>query len=133
MAAPPAILLEPEDNEAFHAMLRKLTQLKRRLSLQTGKPGTPLEEMHAAKVISDLIGNSPTQAKMALAAAQAKVTREELLQGIIELEKAAFDTVTAFEGFATKSDQNSEESVDCLLYTSPSPRDKRQSRMPSSA
>ena len=25
------------------------------------------------------------------------------------------------------------ESADCLLYTSPSPRDKRQSRMPSSA
>ena len=25
------------------------------------------------------------------------------------------------------------ESIDCLLYTSPSPRDKRQSRMPSSA
>ena len=25
------------------------------------------------------------------------------------------------------------ESHDCLLYTSPSPRDKRQSRMPSSA
>ena len=26
-----------------------------------------------------------------------------------------------------------EEAVSCLLYTSPSPRDKRQSRMPSSA
>ena len=26
-----------------------------------------------------------------------------------------------------------EEATDCLLYTSPSPRDKRQSRMPSSA
>ena len=26
-----------------------------------------------------------------------------------------------------------EHRVDCLLYTSPSPRDKRQSRMPSSA
>ena len=26
-----------------------------------------------------------------------------------------------------------EENSDCLLYTSPSPRDKRQSRMPSSA
>ena len=26
-----------------------------------------------------------------------------------------------------------ENSYDCLLYTSPSPRDKRQSRMPSSA
>ena len=27
----------------------------------------------------------------------------------------------------------SEVNIDCLLYTSPSPRDKRQSRMPSSA
>ena len=26
-----------------------------------------------------------------------------------------------------------DEAMDCLLYTSPSPRDKRQSRMPSSA
>ena len=26
-----------------------------------------------------------------------------------------------------------EDIIDCLLYTSPSPRDKRQSRMPSSA
>ena len=26
-----------------------------------------------------------------------------------------------------------EKTIDCLLYTSPSPRDKRQSRMPSSA
>ena len=28
---------------------------------------------------------------------------------------------------------NADLSYDCLLYTSPSPRDKRQSRMPSSA
>ena len=28
---------------------------------------------------------------------------------------------------------NSDQSIACLLYTSPSPRDKRQSRMPSSA
>ena len=32
-------------------------------------------------------------------------------------------------GFVSQSGQNN----DCLLYTSPSPRDKRQSRMPSSA
>ena len=35
-----------------------------------------------------------------------------------------------------ESDQNANISVNnktCLLYTSPSPRDKRQSRMPSSA
>ena len=30
-------------------------------------------------------------------------------------------------------DQVSQQSMHCLLYTSPSPRDKRQSRMPSSA
>ena len=29
--------------------------------------------------------------------------------------------------------KNQLENKDCLLYTSPSPRDKRQSRMPSSA
>ena len=29
--------------------------------------------------------------------------------------------------------QNCKRIIDCLLYTSPSPRDKRQSRMPSSA
>ena len=31
------------------------------------------------------------------------------------------------------SDQSTNESYDCLLYTSPSPRDQRGSRMPSSA
>ena len=31
------------------------------------------------------------------------------------------------------SANRNKESVTCLLYTSPSPRDKRQSRMPSSA
>ena len=31
------------------------------------------------------------------------------------------------------SDRMKEKVNDCLLYTSPSPRDKRQSRMPSSA
>ena len=30
-------------------------------------------------------------------------------------------------------EEEEEEARDCLLYTSPSPRDKRQSRMPSSA
>ena len=30
-------------------------------------------------------------------------------------------------------DQNGKEHIDCLLYTSPSPRDMRRSRMPSSA
>ena len=36
--------------------------------------------------------------------------------------------------FAFDPDEDKIEGIkDCLLYTSPSPRDKRQSRMPSSA
>ena len=31
------------------------------------------------------------------------------------------------------ADELRKETISCLLYTSPSPRDKRQSRMPSSA
>ena len=34
---------------------------------------------------------------------------------------------------ASAEESEDEDSGDCLLYTSPSPRDKRQSRMPSSA
>ena len=36
-------------------------------------------------------------------------------------------------GAAAARGNAGEEEKDCLLYTSPSPRDKRQSRMPSSA
>ena len=37
------------------------------------------------------------------------------------------------KGFYIMSDKWFDEYLYCLLYTSPSPRDKRQSRMPSSA
>ena len=52
----------------------------------------------------------------------------ELEQGVIELEtdKATMVVPSEFAGTVTKI-------CCCLLYTSPSPRDKRQSRMPSSA
>ena len=36
-------------------------------------------------------------------------------------------------GRITKLDVDAARATPCLLYTSPSPRDKRQSRMPSSA
>ena len=41
----------------------------------------------------------------------------------------------ALAGYCTKITVyfNKDGSITCLLYTSPSPRDKRQSRMPSSA
>ena len=46
------------------------------------------------------------------------------------VEKSLF--YKSIETFGTAIAQNS-KAYSCLLYTSPSPRDKRQSRMPSSA
>ena len=44
------------------------------------------------------------------------------------------DKFSRIMGFAKKEKlEVKDESINCLLYTSPSPRDKRQSRMPSSA
>ena len=51
------------------------------------------------------------------------------LQEFLVIEKM-IDYKTCLEKF---SDHHSIVFVTCLLYTSPSPRDKRQSRMPSSA
>ena len=48
---------------------------------------------------------------------------------VVEVEVTTVETVEAAGGIV--ADKEGEET--CLLYTSPSPRDKRQSRMPSSA
>ena len=112
MASPPEVLLEPEDNDAFQSMLRALTQMKRGLSFKVGKPHTPLENMHVAKSLQDLLGDSPSQARVALVAAQGQVTREGLLKAVNALDEKAFETVSAFESFASKIEDNSEESVD---------------------
>ena len=50
----------------------------------------------------------------------------------------SFDDISEESDFIplmTNEDEEAleKESLPCLLYTSPSPRDKRQSRMPSSA
>ena len=52
------------------------------------------------------------------------------------ISEKTFDTVmsdTKFLSDVIKYDRYQPEFYDCLLYTSPSPRDKRLSRMPSSA
>ena len=102
MSSPPEVLLEPEDNDVYQGMLRTLTQMKRNLSYKIGRPGTSLEDMHVAKSLQSLLGDSPSQARMALVAAQGQVTREGLLQAVHALEEKAFDTVSAFETFASK-------------------------------
>ena len=78
------------------------------------------------------------EAMMAAAkAAQAKAEADEL-----EARAGATTTAAAVERVETEAAPEAEaapetdaapETETCLLYTSPSPRDKRQSRMPSSA
>ena len=41
--------------------------------------------------------------------------------------------VTLIQGYKENEYEVLEQSDDCLLYTSPSPRDRQKSRMPSSA
>ena len=53
----------------------------------------------------------------------ADLARDRAVLELITLEDPAGNPLEIFHG----------PRVDCLLYTSPSPRDKRQSRMPSSA
>ena len=50
----------------------------------------------------------------------------DTLLNTIELQRVV--TNEKYAGYASK-----EKSDDCLLYTSPSPRDRQKSRMPSSA
>ena len=57
---------------------------------------------------------------------QSKLTIEEMKSLLPKDSVAALD-------FQYEYPQERVENMDCLLYTSPSPRDKRQSRMPSSA
>ena len=48
---------------------------------------------------------------------------------IVDLDPQANATI----GLSDLTEKSEKNIYDCLLYTSPSPRDKRQSRMPSSA
>ena len=56
--------------------------------------------------------------------------KDEVSTSSTSVESMITDLESQFPGI---KDRLCDENGDCLLYTSPSPRDKRQSRMPSSA
>ena len=61
----------------------------------------------------------------------ASMTKDEKIRIAKILEKMRVDVIEA--GFAIASQGDFEAVQACLLYTSPSPRDRSVSRMPSSA
>ena len=76
-----------------------------------------------------------------------KDKKEHINHGMLEYKVSELEEVHADYEYAHKDDvvepnegkindwhtRHEDKHLDCLLYTSPSPRDKRQSRMPSSA
>ena len=63
----------------------------------------------------------------------ATADREELSDVIYNISPTATPVMSAIGKNNVKNVQFDWQVESCLLYTSPSPRDKRQSRMPSSA
>ena len=57
----------------------------------------------------------------------------ELIKDYVATELLSSIEIDFLEGELWETTQHIAEINTCLLYTSPSPRDKRQSRMPSSA
>ena len=66
-----------------------------------------------------------------------RILDKTLLERVVEVvPEEMVDRVVVAAGYGIEEMRNWAENTDlpyCLLYTSPSPRDKRQSRMPSSA
>ena len=63
-----------------------------------------------------------------------KHLKSDVVKAAKELEKTGLVKIEWVQGYREQDIQAIRyRQEDCLLYTSPSPRDKRQSRMPSSA
>ena len=64
-----------------------------------------------------------------------QIILEYKLYTLVDVRNIKFGIENEFDGFFSEELTSSQRGYirDCLLYTSPSPRDKRQSRMPSSA
>ena len=84
----------------------------------TGSIGSNLaEQLYAAGKEVHLVGRDEERTKSLSEKLNCKYTVSDVLEnGFVEKIKSEIDDIKG-----------------CLLYTSPSPRDKRQSRMPSSA
>ena len=85
------------------------------------------------------IGETKRAGKIALAEDQrqteilASAIMAQVMIAREQMHKLDYDLTLAWKALSVQSEITDDLNADCLLYTSPSPRDKRQSRMPSSA
>ena len=61
------------------------------------------------------------------------IPMKKIVEKVIELEEAALDNKKIINSEGAEISVSKDKYIFCLLYTSPSPRDRTRSRMPSSA
>ena len=90
-----------------------------------------MEEKFGVTAAAPVAAAAPAASGDAASAAEEKTSFDVALANAGTNKVAVIKAVRAITGLGLKEAKEKAES--CLLYTSPSPRDKRQSRMPSSA
>ena len=95
----------------------------------------PLEdELAASQLALVSMQNGPVTQTVILPTVNGEPVPPMQLKALIEQEKAPPELLATFEELLPKfQKQLADVSKNCLLYTSPSPRDRQKSRMPSSA
>ena len=133
---------QPEANLPAQRLPQKQQQLHQQQSQQ--HPQTDLAAVLAAGL--DGIKNSMKEVKGCLGGMESRLGGKiDSLEEAVSKNKTQIEILTtgveknaervaALENRVVRNEQEMEERIgDCLLYTSPSPRDRQKSRMPSSA
>ena len=140
----------------FSELQSDLSSLSEQIASQISDDGSVLDNEQFLEKISTLIDEKNLQARVESNAEESDEVVQlrknldiatELLRQVtlanVNLQKKEADNTPTFDDLSAdsivfyigelKNDINDLRNFSCLLYTSPSPRDKRQSRMPSSA
>ena len=123
----------PIDNYAgLVSRLDQLLENSPRISARTETPGvsTPVN-LTEADFMPDSLKENSTAEQMAAADTLHQQDEEDLFTDETEIGTLAFNDEMPKD--SPDHSPPTEDSMDCLLYTSPSPRDGLLSRMPSSA
>ena len=108
----------------------------RKVAEHLAKDENSQEFAKLSRLIQDSVGYGARQAESSSAdgaAESAGLSKQAKTRMSASVAEAAIEKQKLSTAGLIRSSVTSESVFPCLLYTSPSPRDKRQSRMPSSA